>query len=112
MYDVNGTTIAVPRGDSALLSFDLTDEDTGESYHFGAGEYAVFEVSPVKGADAVISKTIIEQTESGAIIVYLTPRDTNITRGDYIYTLRLYSANGEEIDTIAGFPETAVFEVT
>lgn len=111
MYEVNGYNISIPRGDSASLAFELTDAATGEPYMLADGRYAVFAVFPVKGAKPVISKTLTEQTESGAVIAELMPEDSDIPRGSYIYTLRLYNADNTEIDTVAGFPETAGFEV-
>ena len=111
MFDVNGQSIRIPRGDSAELSFDLIGEDTGQPYLLQNSQYAVFGVFPVRGADAVIKKTVAEQTESGAVIVSLSPTDTDIPRMKYLYTLRIFNTDGTEIDTLAGFPETACFEV-
>ena len=86
MYDVNGANISVPRGDSAFLPFELTDEATGEPYILTDGQYAVFGVFPLKGADPVITQTLTEQSESGTVTVSLTPADTDIMRGEYVYT--------------------------
>lgn len=109
--DKNGN-IKIPRGDSETIAFELTEEATGDPYFLDNGEYVVFSVAKIRGGTVLISKTLTEQTESGAVIVSLSPEDTDIERGEHIYTLRLYNADATERNTVLGGIDTAIFEVT
>ena len=112
MYDNDRFNIRIPRGDSASIPFTFTDSE-GEPYIFDDGQYARLDVYPVKGAEPVITKTApkSEQSELGTVFFVFSPEDTDIPRGQYIYTLRTFDANDTEIDTRIGFPETAIFEI-
>lgn len=112
MYKTDGCNIKIPRGDSAAIPFTFTS-DSGEPYIFYDGQYARLDVFPVRGAPPVITKTVPKsgQSESGTATVALTPEDTDIPRGEYVYTLRLLNADGTLVDTRLGSPEQALFEI-
>lgn len=111
-YDNNKFDIRIPRGDSASIPFTFTDSE-GAPYLFGEGEYVRLDVCPVKGAEPMITKTVAQsgQSELGTVFFVFTPEDTDVPRGEYIYTLRTFAADDTEIDTRVGFPDTAIFEI-
>lgn len=111
-YETENLNIKVPRGDSASIPFTFTDSE-GEPYIFDDGQYARLDVYPVKGAEPVITKTApkSEQSEYGTVFFVFSPEETDIPRGEYIYTLRTFGADDTEIDTRVGFPDAAVFEI-
>lgn len=114
MFRTDGADIIIPRGDSALIPFALESADSGETYFLEEGQTLELAVFPVRGAEPVIRKTAgaAEQTEEGSVIFSLAPEDTDIGVGRYLYTLRLFSADGTEADTLAGGVGKARFTVS
>lgn len=114
MYVTDGFNIRIPKGDSAIIPLTFVYENDPETpYIFAAGQYAVMSVFMDRNKDAVISKKAekTEQDESGTVFISLSPEDTDIKRYRYSYTVKLYNADGSEVDTWKGFPERATFEI-
>lgn len=111
MYITDGCNIIVPRGDRADIPFVFTDRESGDPYVFDEGTDITLKVFPVRGADSMIEKTLPASGASsdGTLIFSLMPDDTDIPLGEYLYTLT--AENAAAVDTLAGFPQTARFEI-
>ena len=111
MYITDGCNIIVPRGDRADIPFVFTDEESGDPYVFDEGTQIRLDVFPVRGADSMISKTLEAPGASsgGTLIFSLSSEETDIPFGEYLYTLT--AENGTAVDTLAGSPQSARFEI-
>ena len=87
MFLIENGTIAVTRGDSCAFRYTPTRAAEGK---------AVFSVKTIFARDAVIQK-VLEQGEDGALTIVLTPEDTDIPSGAYVYDVRYQS--GDDVDT-------------
>mgnify|MGYP007102038962 CR=1 FL=1 len=115
MIITDGINIKVPRGDTAAVSFTFCTENEGveSPYIFAGGQYMQLAVYPVRGAEAVLTKTVsgAGQQPDGTVTVALSAEDTDIGRGKYIYTVRLLTESGNSADTWLGAEHTAEFEI-
>lgn len=114
MYKTDGYNIMIPRGDSANIPAQFVFEDAiEEPFIFEVGQYAVLSVYMDRNKPPYITKRAekSDQDEHGVVNFYFAPEDTDITRYRYSYNIRLYNADGSEIDTWHGFPERATFEI-
>lgn len=113
MYLTDMYNIRIPRGDSAVIPVTFQYKDNDEPYMLENGQYAQLAVYISKDAYPAIIKTAgqDQQTPEGTIYFEFSPDETNISRYKYSYTIRLLNADGSEVDTWHGFPETAIFEI-
>lgn len=113
MYLTDMYNIRIPRGDSAIIPVTFQYKDNDEPYLFENGQYAQLSVFISKDAFPAIVKVVRQdqQNEEGTVYFEFSPEETNISRYKYSYTIRLLNADGSEVDTWHGFPETAIFEI-
>lgn len=114
MYKTDGYNIMIPRGDSANIPAQFVFEDAPEEpFIFETGQYAEMSVYMDRNKDPYIVKRAekTDQDETGTVYFHFSPTDTDITRYRYLYKIRLYNADGSEVDTWHGFPERAAFEI-
>ena len=107
----NGTSITIPRGDSAEIAITPSLENSSEPYFLGEGERIVFSVETLDRKQTVIIKTADSQDETGAASFFLSPEDTDLPRGSYCWTAKLVDESGELIDTFIGGVSPAAFYV-
>lgn len=94
MFKIRNNKIYITRGDSAVLSLDITDAD-GNSYTPAGNDSLLFTVK----VDTATSSHLIQKSITGGKVT-LDPVDTeSLPYGDYVYDVQLRMADGY-VDTI------------
>ena len=95
MYEINGTTITLTRGDSFYCQITMKNED-GTAYTPQQGDAVRFALKKkYQDTEPLIEKAIPTDT----LILYLEPEDTkSLAFGEYVYDIELTKANGD-VDT-------------
>lgn len=97
MYEIEGTTIRLTRGDTFKTTVGLKWKGTGEDYIPQQGDVIRFALkrSVYTDAEPLIEKTI----PNDSMLLHLLPSDTKgLAFGDYVYDIEMTFANGE-VDT-------------
>lgn len=108
MFQVDGTTILITRGDIGTVEVSATNPD-GESYSFQQGDIVRFKVMQKKRCDVVVlQKDITVERESASVDILLTSQETRIGSIinkpiDYWYEVELNPET--EAQTIIGYDE-------
>lgn len=110
MLHIDGTTITLTCGDSALIGVSAKDKD-GELYEFEVGDTIKFTVKATakKTDDNVLVEKSVSVDESTDVVnVMLEPNDTkSLDFKKYYYDIQLIKVNGW-VDTII---EDSIFKV-
>lgn len=78
MFQVDGTTIQITRGDIGTVEVSATNPN-GESYSFQQGDIVRFKVMQKKRCDIVVlQKDITVERESASVDILLTSQETRI----------------------------------
>lgn len=95
MYEINGTSITLTRGDSFYTQVGMKNED-GTEYTPQEGDSVRFALKRFyDDAEPLIEKAIPIDT----LILHLEPSDTkDLSFGEYVYDIELTKANGD-VDT-------------
>ena len=106
MYEINGTSIKLTRGDSFYCTVGMKNKDDGTDYVPQEGDVVRFALKKrYQDATPLILKNIPTDT----LMLYLEPNDTKeMAFGSYVYDIELTKANGD-VDT---FIWEAEFEIT
>lgn len=107
--ETNGTNITIPAGDSAEIA--ITPRSGEEIYLLNPGERVIFSVIRIKGEEPIIDKSSDIQAEDGSVVFSLSPEDTAIPRGSYLWKAKLVDESEELIDTFIGGLSPATFYV-
>ena len=108
MFQVDGTTIQITRGDIGTVEVSATNPN-GESYSFQQGDIVRFKVMQKKRCDVVVlQKDITVERESASVDILLTSQETRIGSIinkpiDYWYEVELNPET--EAQTIIGYDE-------
>lgn len=97
MYEINGTTIKLTRGDTFKVTVIPKWKGTGEEYTPAQGDVIRFALkrSVYTDVEPLIEKNIPTDT----MLLHLQPSDTKqLAFGDYIYDIEITFANGD-VDT-------------
>ena len=83
MFQINNDKITVTRGDTGIISLNLTQDD--EPYEFSEGDKIVFSVKKkLKDTEYVLRKETTRDT------IFLEHKDTdNIAPGNYYYDIEI-----------------------
>lgn len=82
MVEINGYDIVLTRGDSLFLRIDLGGRD------LPAGAQAVFTLKKTIRSRSVLVQKIFDASEE-LLAVFLTPEETNLPAGMYVWDVRL-----------------------
>lgn len=106
MYEIDGTSIRLTRGDSFYCQVGMKNREDGTDYIPQTGDVVRFALKKkYKDETPLILKDIPIST----LILHLEPEDTkNLEYGDYVYDIELTKANGD-VDT---FIEKAKFKIS
>lgn len=106
MYEINGTSIKLTRGDSFYCTVGMKNKDDGTDYEPQEGDVVRFALKKkYQDVDPLILKNIPTDT----LTLHLEPEDTkDLAFGSYVYDIELTKANGD-VDT---FIYEAEFELT
>ena len=97
--DERTNKIRLTRGDTAYLTFPLTDDVTGNPYLMGANDILTLNIKRDFGDQ---QKIALQKVSKGTNCVHITPEDTKSLKfGTYKYEVELTKANGD-IFTIIG----------
>ena len=104
LYIEKDGTVRLTRGDSAILTVDLTYKDTGTPYEIGEHDTVTMTVKKsAKNPDFVMQKKVV-----GSTSIYIQPSDTKgLAFGKYKYDVELTTAGGD----VYTFIEPTTFEV-
>ena len=112
MFDVNGTTITLSRGDTGALCITAvtTRKDTGEKYNFGPDDRAVFSIQSSTGDLNKDKYALLGYTDDGdwiptnEFVVVFNNKDTDeLAIGNYVWDVRFvinpyYNEYGRIVD--------------
>ena len=106
MYEINGTSIELTRGDSFYCTVGMKNKDDGTDYEPQEGDVVRFALKK-KYTDE--DPLILKQIPIDTMVLHLEPEDTKeLAFGTYCYDVELTKANGD-VDT---FIAEAEFELT
>lgn len=99
MYSVSGNNISLTRGDTLLLTIDLTNSD-GTPYEAANGDVLRFAMKrKIKDEECLIYKEIPTDT----FLLELQPSDTKeLSFGKYVYDIELTTAVGRVTTIVIG----------
>lgn len=93
--------ITTRKGGTLYLTIDLTDADN-EPYTLESGDKIRFGVRNISGGNKLIYKELTSSDEvDGKYPLELTPEDTAIAPGRYLYDVSLQTSNGELYDIVS-----------
>ena len=102
MFNVEGTTISISRGDTGAVRFvaDVTIPDTDESYTFGENDWAIFSI---KTMDGELVRMVYAQMTDNAFTVTFHNADTEALATtnytwDVRYVINAYWEGGVIVD--------------
>ena len=91
--------ISLTRGDTAYLTFPLTDNVTGNSYQMGANDILTLSIKKDFGDQ---QKMALQKVSKGTNYIHIAPEDTKSLKfACYKYEVELTKANGD-VFTIIG----------
>ena len=94
-------TITVQKGRTLSVVISVDDAD-GEPYTLESGDKIRFGVRNVSGGNKLIYKELTSSDEvDGKYPLELTPEDTAIVPGRYLYDVSLQTSNGELYDIVS-----------
>ena len=108
MFEINGLTINVTRGDTAIFTVNALDE-SGEKHLFQKGDVIRFKVTEKKACESVVlQKEFAVEEETEQVEIFLTSDDTKIgdvasKPTDYWYEVELNPFTNSK--TIIGYDE-------
>lgn len=88
MFEVNGTTIRMTRGDTARFSITVNNPD-GTEYTLQTGDIITFTMKKHAGSTAA------DLTKTGAEIVIDHDDTASLAVGEYVYDIDITLANGD-----------------
>ena len=96
MLEIDGSTIYLTKGDSAVIAVDITNSVTGQNYAMPDGDKLSLTVRkrPYKA-----SAVLVEKVVTGDTVFRLLPEDTaGLQSGTYQYDVELRS--GQDVYTV------------
>lgn len=97
MINVNNNTISMTRGDTLILSLDLTKD--GEMFTPSANDYIRFAMSKRYKSEKKYELILVKQIPNDSLVLQLDPEDTDeLDYGTYNYDIEITYANGD-VDT-------------
>lgn len=103
MFSVNGNVIQLSRGDTGAVKFtaDATIYGTGQKYHFGERDRALFTIRNMSTGQTVKEK--VHTITNDEFVVYFKNADTDqITPGTYTWDVRyVLNAHFDETGRLA-----------
>ena len=110
---INGTDIALTRGDTAIFSLEIRDIDD-ELIQFEKGDKVYFTVKTSTETTNIIFQKIINIAYTQEeIVIDIEPDDTKDLRyKDYVYDIQYNRANGEVHTVVPVSKFTVAHEVT
>ena len=87
MFDVNGTTITMSRGDTGAmkLTANVTRKDTGEPYVFGERDRALFSI---KGGNQLVKQKSYPLVNNQFTVVFMNADTDQLNPGGYTWDVR------------------------
>lgn len=102
MYDINGQTIILTRGDTASAQLIPTLSATGEPYEFVEGDKVMFRIRQLPAFGPVFEKDCPIDVANNICILTIDPEDTeNFEMTEYRYECELIDTNGAHYTFIA-----------
>ena len=96
MLKINGTTITLTRGDSALITLTLTYKN-GDFYEPAEGDQIRFAVK--KDFNDLVSPLLFITIPTDTLLLYISPEQSKgLAYGQYKYDIQLTTASGD-VDT-------------
>lgn len=106
MVKVNGTSITMTRGDTAMLQLYLTYQDE-EPYEPAEGDYIRFAMK--KSFDDSVPPMLVIEIPTDTLLLEIEPEDTKtLSYGSYCYDIQLTTSEGI-VDT---FIDRAILTLT
>lgn len=115
MVEVYGSTVKIPRGDSARLLIAVQNKLTGDLYTLADDEFLRFTVtsgSNTHGEMPILVKTLTQQDADRKFVVVFTPRELEIPQGRYHFRVSLCNKTRETVDTVIGGTSEALFLIS
>ena len=102
MFEINGYTITLTRGDSAPIQLIPTVLATGQPYVFQEGDAVKFRIRQLPDCGAVLEWDGYIDTSDNSCVVTIHPEDTyDLEMTEYRYEAELIDANGGHYTFIA-----------
>lgn len=96
--------LRLTKGNSADISITLTDADTGDAIVIEEGDNVLFTAKSKRG-ETVIKRTLtdadISPYDGHSLILSLTPEETMVTTGEYLYDVLLVTSDGQAVTFIS-----------
>ena len=115
MVEIYGSTLKIPRGDSAKILISIQNKTTGGLYRLAPGESLRFTVSAGPSAKEnlpILEKRLTAQDEELRFLIHLTPRETSIPKGRYHFRVTVCNEDRGTADTVIGGVNEAVLLLT
>ena len=101
MYNVDGYTINLSRGDTGALKISATATLEGEPFTFGSDDRALFSIKNNIGE--VVKEKVAEMTDNAFTVYFLNADTDSLSPGTYQWDVRYiinpyYDANGRIVD--------------
>ncbi len=96
--------LRLTRGNSADISITLKDAYTGDPIVIEEGDSVLFTAKDKRG-ETVIKRTLtyadISPDDGHSLILLITPEETMLTTGEYLYDVLLLTSDGQAITFIS-----------
>lgn len=101
MYNVEGNTITLSRGDTGALRISATATLNGEPFDFGSDDRALFSIKNQNGE--IVMQKAYAMTDNAFIVYFLNADTDSLAPGGYSWDVRYiihpyYDASGKIID--------------
>ena len=101
MYNVEGNTITLSRGDTGALRINATATLNGEPFDFGSDDRALFSIKNQNGE--IVMQKASAMTDNVFIVYFLNADTDSLAPGGYSWDVRYiihpyYDASGKIID--------------
>ena len=102
MFEINGYTITLTRGDSASIQLIPTVLATGAAYVFQSGDAVKFRIRQLPECGAVVELDGYINLENNTCVVTVHPEDTwDLMMTEYRYEAELQASDGGRYTFIA-----------
>ena len=101
MFNVEGYTISLSRGDTGALRVNATATLSGEPFTFGADDRALFSIKNANGE--IIMQKAYEMTNNSFVVYFLNADTDGLAPGAFSWDVRYiihpyYDATGKIVD--------------
>ena len=102
MITISGTTITLTRGDTASITFSLTDSD-GTTVPLVSGDTVYFTIKKASATAKKLLQKIIEEFDNGSAQIDIGATDTkSMDFGEYVYDIQVNRDSDSSVSTVIG----------